>query len=78
VGFFGHLAASGISLWSEFPDIFRQTSPQAAYEAAIGGNREVLNSEASVFFRKPAFGREWDQQGRTCLPPRKSGSRPPR
>jgi hypothetical protein len=63
VGFFGHLASSGISLWSKFRNIFEQSSPQGAYEAAIGGNREALNSEASAFFRKPAFGREWDQQG---------------
>ena len=63
VGFFGHLASSGISPWTRFPAMFAATSSAAAYEAAVGGNKLFLNSEASVFFREPAFGPPWDQKG---------------
>jgi hypothetical protein len=63
VGFFGHLASSGISPWNVFPAMFAAKSDPEAYAAAVGGNKAFLNSEASVFFRKPSFGPEWDQQG---------------
>ena len=63
VGFFGHLAASGISPWARFKAMFAAESSAAAYEAAVGGNKVFLNSEASVFFREPAFGPAWDQKG---------------
>ncbi len=63
IGFFGHLAASGVSPWSRFPAMFAATTAGAAYEAAVQGDKLFLNSEASVFFREPAFGPPWDQTG---------------
>ncbi len=63
VGFFGHLASSGISPWARFRAMFAATSNAAAYSAATGGDTSLISSEASVFFREPALGAEWDQEG---------------
>ncbi len=63
VGFFGHLASSGISPWGKFRAMFAATSNAAAYSAAIGGDTSLISSEASVFFREPSLGAEWDQRG---------------
>lgn len=63
VGFYGHLASRGINLWDEFPAMFGAASSEDAYLAAGAASKEVLNSEASEFFRKPSFGREWDLSG---------------
>lgn len=62
VGFFGHLAASGISPWGRFRAIFRQTSNEGAY-AAAEVNKTFLDTEASAFFREPALGSAWDEHG---------------
>ena len=63
IGFFGHLAASGVSPWKKFPAMFAATTAGAAPAAAVKGDKLFLNSEASVFFREPAFGPAWDQTG---------------
>jgi len=63
VGFFGHLASSGVSPWSKFKAMFAATSNATAYAAAVGSDTSLLSSEASVFFREPSLGPEWDQQG---------------
>jgi hypothetical protein len=62
IGFFGHLAASGISPWGRFRAIFRQTGNEGAY-AAAEVNKTFLDTEASAFFREPALGAAWDEHG---------------
>lgn len=63
IGFFGHMASTGLSPWPRFKAIFAATSSAAAYAAAVGGDPQFLDSEASVFFREPKFGALWDQEG---------------
>jgi hypothetical protein len=64
IGFFGHLASSGVDLWKRFPAIFRTTGNTAAYAAAtLGAGNEFLDNEASVFFRDSSLGSAWDQEG---------------
>lgn len=63
VGFFGHLASNGISPWARFKPMFAATSNEAAYTAAVGSDTALISSGASVYFREPALGAEWDQQG---------------
>jgi hypothetical protein len=63
VGFFGHMASTGISPWRHFEAMFAATASPAAYAAGVGGNLSFLDSEASVFFREPGFGSAWDAQG---------------
>jgi hypothetical protein len=63
VGFFGHMASSGMSPWTRFKSIFATTSSEAAYAAAVGGSEDFLDSEASSFFREPGLGSVWDQPG---------------
>jgi hypothetical protein len=63
VGFFGHMAQTGISPWKRFKAMFAATSSKAAYEAGISSNVDFLDSEASVFFREPSFGSAWNAQG---------------
>ncbi len=62
VGFFGHLASSGISPWTRFKAMFKATSDLGAYDAA-SVSKGFLDSEASAFFREPALGSAWDQPG---------------
>jgi hypothetical protein len=63
IGWFGHLASSGIDLWKRFPAIFAQKSNAAAYATAtLGTSDAFLQDEASVFFREPAWGPAWDQE----------------
>jgi hypothetical protein len=78
VGFFGHLASSGISPWSRFKAMFAAKSSPEAWAAGVGGSLPYLDSEASSFFRSPAFGAEWDQTGRGVPPAGAVGFRPPR
>jgi hypothetical protein len=63
VGFFGHMASSGISPWGRLAQMFAATSAAASWEAGIAGNTKYLDSEASAFFREPALGAAWDQSG---------------
>jgi hypothetical protein len=63
IGFFGHMAQSGISPWSRFRAMFAATSSSAAYAAGVGTNLDFLGSEASVFFREGAFGEAWSVLG---------------
>jgi len=76
VGFFGHMASSGISPWTRFKSIFATTSSPAAYTAAVGGSTAFLENEASVFFREPALGSEWDQKGRNVPTAKEVGFKP--
>jgi hypothetical protein len=63
IGWFGHLASSGVDLWKRFPAIFSTTSNMAAYATAtLGTSPAFLQDEASVFFREPAWGPTWDQE----------------
>jgi len=62
IGWFAHLASSGVDLWKRFPAIFSSTSNEAAYASAtLGTGPAFLQDEASVFFREPAWGPAWDQ-----------------
>jgi hypothetical protein len=63
VGFFGHLASNGISPWAKFKAMFAATTNEVAYTAAVGGDTTLMSSGASAYFREPALGAEWDQQG---------------
>ena len=63
VGFFGHLASNGISPWAKFKAMFAATGNEAAYAIAVGGDTTLMSSGASVYFREPALGAEWDQRG---------------
>jgi hypothetical protein len=63
IGWFGHLASSGIDLWKRFPAIFATTSNAAAYATAtLGTTSAFFQDEASVFFNQPAWGASWDQE----------------
>jgi hypothetical protein len=63
IGWFGHLASSGVDLWKRFRAIFSTTSNTAAYATAtLGTSHAFLQDEASVFFREPAWGPAWDQE----------------
>ena len=64
VGFFGHMISSHINPWLKFKSMFAAAGSPAAYAAAVGGSATFLDNEASVFFREPALGSEWDQAGR--------------
>jgi hypothetical protein len=63
VGLFGHMVASHINPWTRFKSMFATTSSAAAY-AAAGVTKTFLDDEASIFFRDPGLGHEWDQTGR--------------
>ncbi len=63
VGFFGHMASSGISPWSRFKAMFKATSSEQAWNEAVGGQTGYLDSEASSFFRESPLGSEWEQTG---------------
>ncbi len=77
IGFFGHVTSSGISLWTRFSAMFRQTSNEGAY-AAAEVNKAFLDTEASAFFREPALGAAWDQDGPNVPTSREVGFRPTR
>ncbi len=62
VGFFGHMDAEHKSPWTRFRAMFAAKGSAAAY-AAAGVDVPFLQDEASVFFREPKFGSEWDQTG---------------
>jgi len=76
IGFFGHMASAGIDPWTKFKSIFATTSSAAAYTAAIGSSTSFLDSEASVFFREPALGSVWDQQGPNVPSAKEVGFKP--
>ena len=63
IGFFGHMQSSGVSPWSRFKAMFAASGSAAAWAAGVGGNVGLLDSEASAFFREPAFGSAWDEHG---------------
>jgi hypothetical protein len=65
IGFFGHLAASGISPWKRFAAMFAATSDNLAYSASGAVDPNVLDTEASEFFGAPELGDAWtaDHQG---------------
>jgi hypothetical protein len=76
MGFFGHLAANGVSPWSRFKAMFAATSNEAAYAVAVGSDAGLISSAASVYFREPALGAEWDQQGPNVPTPAEVGFKP--
>ena len=63
IGFFGHMASSGISPWTRFAMMFAATDSPAAWLAGVGGEEDYLDSEASAFFREPGLGPAWDERG---------------
>ena len=63
IGFFGHLAHSGISPWHVFPAMFAASTDTAAYEAAVNSNMTFLDSEASAFYDAGGFGAAWVPKG---------------
>jgi hypothetical protein len=63
IGFFGHMASSGISPWTRFAKMFEATDSPAAWLAGVGGEDSYLDSEASAFFREPGLGPAWDERG---------------
>ena len=75
IGFFGHLAASGVPLWNLFKGMFIQESSEADY-AAAGVSESALESEASAFFREPALGAAWDEHGPNVPDPSEVGFKP--
>jgi hypothetical protein len=62
LGFFAHMSSSHISPWTHFRAMFEAESSAASY-AAAGVSEDFLDSEASVFFREPSFGSDWEQEG---------------
>lgn len=77
VGFFGHMESSHISPWTRFAAMFKAKGSAAAY-AAAGVDTAFLENEASVFFREPKFGSEWDQTGPNVPSAHDVGFRPTR
>jgi len=75
VGFFGHMASSNKSPWARFPQMFKAKGSAAAY-AAAGVDTPFLDNEASVFFRDPKLGPEWDQAGPNVPSAHEVGFRP--
>lgn len=63
IGFFGHLAHSGISPWHVFGAMFAAGTDIAAYEAAVNGDMTFLDSEASAFYDAGGFGAAWVPRG---------------
>lgn len=63
IGFFGHLAHSGISPWHVFPAMFAASTDIAAYEAAVNSDMTFLDSEASAFYDAGGFGAAWVPKG---------------
>lgn len=63
IGFFGHMASSSISPWGRFKTIFKTTGSTEAWNLAVGGNSNYLDSESSAFFREPRLGSDWEQIG---------------
>lgn len=60
IGFFGHLAASGVSPWRVFAPMFSATSDANAYTLALAGSSTFLDTEASAFFDDDALGVPWE------------------
>jgi hypothetical protein len=52
IGFFDHMQSVGIDVWNRFSTIFAARSDAEAYQAAVGGNQEFFETEASVFFHE--------------------------
>lgn len=59
IGFFGHLAASAISLGGVFAAMFSAAADTAAYQASGAVSRRFLDTEASAFFDDPQLGSGW-------------------
>jgi hypothetical protein len=60
IGFFGHLAANGVSPWRVFAPMFAATSDASAYTLALAGSSTFLDTEASAFFDDSALGVPWE------------------
>jgi hypothetical protein len=78
IGFFAHLASSGIDPWSRFREMFAATSNPASYNVSVSLSARFLNSDASSFFREPGLGSDWDQQGADVPSPGEVGFKPPK
>jgi len=59
IGFFGHLAQSGIDPWHVFRAMFSVPGNVAPYQASGATNGSALDSEASEFFGSPELGDAW-------------------
>jgi len=68
VGFFGHMASSGISPWSRFKAMFAAVGSPPGGGGGAHGSTAFLDSEASVFFREGTFGPTWDANGPNVPP----------
>ncbi len=78
IGFFGHMASSGIDPWKRFKAMFTAPNGESAYGVAVGGSAAFLDSQAAAFFREPALGSVWEQTGAN-VPSRASvGFSPPK
>jgi hypothetical protein len=60
IGFFGNLAASGVSPWRVFAPMFAATSDASAYTLALAGSTTFLDTEASAFFDDQSLGAPWE------------------
>jgi hypothetical protein len=67
IGFFGHMESSHISPWKRLDAMFKAKGSAAAY-AAAGIDKTFLDNEASVFFRQPSLGAEWEESGPNIPP----------
>ncbi|MGO9761698.1 MAG: hypothetical protein ACLP1Q_10625 [Solirubrobacteraceae bacterium] len=76
IGFFDHMQSVGISPWTRFRAMFAAKTNAAAYTAALGGDQEFPETEASVFFGE-ASGWPWAER-RAALPPAGSAYARPR
>jgi hypothetical protein len=76
VGFFGHMASSGISPWGRFKAMFLAKSSDEAWNDAVGAQTGYLDSEASSFFREAHLGAEWEQTGPNVPGPKEARAKP--
>lgn len=64
IGFYAHLAESGIDPWSVMRSMLGAGDDRGAFTAAIQSNPDrFLDSWASSYFREPSRGSAWDTTG---------------
>ena len=63
IGFFSHLAETGIDPWTGLPGIFAAGSNEAAFAASGADNANFLSSWGSSRLRAPSRGAGWDTTG---------------
>jgi hypothetical protein len=69
VGFYAHLAETGIDPWAGFQGMWAAgTDHEAAFEAAGAKSEDFIDSWASGVVRQPARGSAWDTTGPAITP----------